>query len=240
MKKPEKMTEPVEARPVLNRKINLLFVGTVVVLLVAAGLFWYVQQKSGNSQVAAKNEVQQVVAAVGKLMQLPNEDVTIATVSDVTKLSAQPFFKYAQNGDKVLIYTASKKAILYRPSVNKIIDVGPITLTQGASSAPATTGTAEKSSTAVRTGSLQVMIFNGTTVAGLASNMKKMLTDRFTDYTFFLGDATTTYSRTKVVDLTGKNGTVAEKLAIAVNGEVTSLPPGETKPNTDILIIIGK
>lgn len=69
-----------------------------------------------------------LIGKVGQLMELPaDEKPTIATVSDVNKLQGQPFFDKAQNDDKVLIYKAAKEAILYRPSENKIINVGPIT-----------------------------------------------------------------------------------------------------------------
>lgn len=51
-----------------------------------------------------------------------DETPTIATVSDITKLQGQPFFAKAQNGDKVYVYSNAKKAILYRPSENKIIE----------------------------------------------------------------------------------------------------------------------
>ena len=31
-----------------------------------------------------------------------------------------------QKGDKVLIYSASQKAILYSPSLNKIVEIAPV------------------------------------------------------------------------------------------------------------------
>lgn len=82
-----------------------------------------------NPQEIAKQEQEQLVAAVGQLVELPQgETPTVATVSDVSKLQDQAFFASAENGDKVLIYTQAKKAVLYRPSTNKLIQIAPINL----------------------------------------------------------------------------------------------------------------
>jgi len=87
-----------------------------------------------NPSATANAEAKQLVNEVGKLMVLPTvEQPTVATVSDITKLADQPFFANAKNGDKVLIYTQSKKAILYRESINKIIEVAPVNLGAGTS-----------------------------------------------------------------------------------------------------------
>lgn len=47
---------------------------------------------------------------------------------DPEKLRDQPFFANAQRGDKVLIYANAKKAILYNPPSNKIIEVAPVNI----------------------------------------------------------------------------------------------------------------
>ena len=65
---------------------------------------------------------------IQNLMTLPQETPQFATVSDVEKIRNQPFFSNAQNGDIVLIYQQSRKTILYRPTENKIIEVGTLNL----------------------------------------------------------------------------------------------------------------
>ena len=66
---------------------------------------------------------------VGKLIVLPEgEQPTVATVSDAESLREQPFFAQAKNGYKVLIYTNARKAILYDPLSNKIVDVAPLNI----------------------------------------------------------------------------------------------------------------
>jgi hypothetical protein len=75
---------------------------------------------------------------------LPAEQPTVATVSDITKLKDQAFFNNAKNGDKVLIFKNTKKAIIYRPSTNQIIEIAPIVPgTEGESVSPTTTAPAE-------------------------------------------------------------------------------------------------
>jgi hypothetical protein len=75
----------------------------------------------------------QLVDDVGKVLVLPTDETpTIATVTDPTKLKSQPFFANAQTGDKVLIYQKAQKAILWRPSTSKVIEVSNVnTASQG-------------------------------------------------------------------------------------------------------------
>ena len=115
----------------LNLKLILPAVAAVILLLAAGGYFYFQSQKPQSPQPgteAAQEEVRKLVTEVGKLMELPvGENPTIATVTDVEKLQNQPFFQKAQNGDQVLIYQVAGKAILYRPSLKRIIDVAPLT-----------------------------------------------------------------------------------------------------------------
>jgi hypothetical protein len=68
-----------------------------------------------------------VIQDVGKLIELPqNEEPTIATVTDPEALKTEAFFKDAKVGDKLLVYSKSKKAILYRPDTHTIVAVGPL------------------------------------------------------------------------------------------------------------------
>ncbi len=77
---------------------------------------------------AAEQEVADVIAAIGKHILLPEgEEPTVATVSDPEKLKDQLFFKHAEMGDKVLIYTKAKMAYLYDPDRDILLEVAPIT-----------------------------------------------------------------------------------------------------------------
>ncbi len=107
-------------------------IATIIAILaiVAAGYFYYELYKLKQDPTAqARKEVNALVAKVSKLVVLPEgETPTVATVSDAEALKSQPFFKNAKQGDKVLIYAQSKKAILYSVEMNKILEVAPLNI----------------------------------------------------------------------------------------------------------------
>ena len=115
-----------------SKKKMLMKVVMLVVVLGLAGSTWYFwrqNQKLKNPTEQAKAETDRLVREVGQIYALPTDETpTVATVTDAEKLKAQKFFENAANGDKVLIYTKAKLAILYRPSSRKIINVAPINL----------------------------------------------------------------------------------------------------------------
>lgn len=120
----------------------------LLLVLVAGGVFGYKEytrlrdenQKLSNPQESAKLETDRIKSEVSSIIEVPSdEEPTIATVSEASKLSNQAFFAKAQNGDKLLMYSKAKKAILYRPNTKKIIEVAPINLGNNTDKTPATT-----------------------------------------------------------------------------------------------------
>jgi hypothetical protein len=115
----------------LNIK-NLLLILAVIALIVFA--YEYVHTRSqlkqlSNPKIAGQTETQQIINQVSKSLALPtDEKPTLATVNDATKLRNQNFFKSARNGDKVLIYSRTGQALLYRPSTKQVIEFAPISL----------------------------------------------------------------------------------------------------------------
>jgi hypothetical protein len=98
----------------------------LVVILVGSGFYYYKYKNTHRATEAAS-----IVEEIGKVMLLPEgEDPTLATVSDKEKLVSQSFFEKTENGDKLLIFSKSGKAILYRPSEQKIINVTDINIGQ--------------------------------------------------------------------------------------------------------------
>lgn len=132
-----------EMKPRTSKKPSKnLFIGFIIIALVAAcGYMVYDRSKltkevnklsqSQERQVSPEDEAKQLASEVGKLIDLPSDEVpTIATVTDASKVQDKPFFAKAQNGDKVLLYAKSSKAVLYRPSTQKLVEVSALNLSE--------------------------------------------------------------------------------------------------------------
>ncbi|MEK7530737.1 MAG: hypothetical protein AAB573_02620 [Patescibacteria group bacterium] len=131
--------------------LKKIFFVIVALLIIAAVVYLVIRQNetpatdttatSGNQ--VTEEESREIVAMVAKLFVVPaGEDPVVARVTDAAALIAeQLFYKDIQNGDYLLIYPAAAKAIIYSPSRNKLVNVGPIQVPEGGAPASGTTPT---------------------------------------------------------------------------------------------------
>jgi len=104
-------------------KLLVFFSILIVVLLILLFKFLFFNKDNFESEVSV------LVEKVGTHMFLPVGEIpSVATVSEPEKLQGQEFFSQAKKGDKVLIYSNAKKAILYDPNADKIVTIAPIFL----------------------------------------------------------------------------------------------------------------
>ena len=118
----------------INKNTLLLTIFLLIlVALLALGAYFYMNNQAQKDQSSggklSEKQIKDLLEEVGSKMDLPeNETPTIATITDVTKLEDQPFFRKAKNGDKLIVYGSTQKAILYRPSTHKIIEVAQLNI----------------------------------------------------------------------------------------------------------------
>lgn len=178
------------------------------------------------SDKEAEKETNMLVSQLKKIMEVPNETPVIATVKDKESLKQQQaFFAQAENGDKLIVFQAARKAVLFRPSVGKIVESGPLI----------TTPTQQQPQT------IKVAIYNGTNQDEAATKVEESIKKAAgASILTSLADAKTKdYAKTLVVDVTGNNKQSTEDVAKFLGAEVSTLPAGETAPDADILIIVG-
>jgi hypothetical protein len=223
-----------------KRSLPILAVVVVIGLVSVSGFLYYKYQqaqqeilgiKTGSSDLSAENK--RLVAEVSKFIVLPDEEPTIATVSDVDKLKDQPFFQKAKNGDKVLIYSSAKKAYLYDPNLKKILDVANFNVSSP--SAQQTTNLPQKED-------IKVVVRNGTNIQGLATKMSKQVQDILPGATISKENAAKfDYDKSTIVILSDYAKDSANKLSQSLGIAIGNLPPGEVKPEgSDIIVIFGQ
>jgi len=127
-----------------NKKPNyivILVVLAALVLVALAAVMYFKPEKASLSDTASVTTEEQAKTTVSKIKQIllveGTEDPAVAEIKDVetVKKSNPEFYKNADNGDKLVVY--SYRAIIFRESANQIINVAPIVNTTSSSSAAA-------------------------------------------------------------------------------------------------------
>ena len=234
-------------------KTFFLWVFIVCTVLGGVGTYYFYTKYDAlqqNGNIVSQRDLEDTLTKVSALMVLPIDEVpTLATILDNTKLTGQSFFQNAENGDKLLAFTKSMQAILYRPSTNKIIKVAPIYIdtdttaqsgatTQEESVVPAVV----EEESPVSTTTLRIAYYNGSGVPNVSSQTEKVVQGAFPDYTTaILANASAQdYTNTIVVDISGQHTPEVIALAKLLGATVGPLPTGEKLPDADIVIISGK
>ncbi|MFA6039295.1 MAG: hypothetical protein WCV62_01025 [Candidatus Peribacteraceae bacterium] len=85
---------------------------------------------------AQEKMVREIVAKVSKHVAIPGDvQVTVATITNAEELKKDnPFYASAQNGDNIII--TPDRAIIYRPSEDRVVDMVNVSAPQGSSAAP--------------------------------------------------------------------------------------------------------
>ncbi|PIR76579.1 MAG: hypothetical protein COU32_01230, partial [Candidatus Magasanikbacteria bacterium CG10_big_fil_rev_8_21_14_0_10_42_10] len=238
-----------------KKSAKTFFLWVFIIFTVCGGVgtyYFYTKydalQQNGN--IVSQRDLEDTLTKVSALMVLPTDEVpTLATILDKTKLQAQSFFQTAENGDKLLAFTKSMQAILYRPSTNKIIKVAPIYIDTDTTAQSGATTQEEtvapvivEEESPVSTTSLRIAYYNGSGIPNVSSQTEKKVQDVYPEYqTTLLANASAQdYSTTIVVDVSGQHAMEATTLAKLLGATVGLLPPGEVRPDADIVIISGK
>lgn len=163
------------------------------------------------------SDTDKLIKQVSKLTVLPDETPIISTLVDKAKAN-QPFLANAAEGDKILIYSKARLSIVFRPSTNKIINLGNLQL--------------PPARVFIRTGSAN----------DISESLKAKIQQQAADFKVISKDRSPrpNYDKTLVIDLTGLRADLAQRLAQIIGGTVlANLPDGESRPEGDLLIISG-
>jgi len=118
------------------KKGNLTII-LLILIFIISGIFVYLRFNKLNNELneyktlsnsgdIEQEMVRQVLNKVDELIILPDEQPTVAAITNTSGLIKEnpSFYKNAVDGDILIIY--SSKAILYRESDNIIVNVAPV------------------------------------------------------------------------------------------------------------------
>ncbi len=82
-----------------------------------------------HPELSQSERASQILSKVSRLIQLPQgEPPTMATINNAAQAKVnQPFLASAEDGDVLIVYQRAEEALLYRPSTDKLVAVGPVT-----------------------------------------------------------------------------------------------------------------
>lgn len=112
---------------VVIQKNKLIVSLLLIILLLIISFTFYFFYKRNTIEYGFNNEMNKeniaLLEKVKRLYLTPEEEPTIATVSDPELLREQSFFTLSEKGDKVFIFIKAGRAVLYRPSIDKIVEI---------------------------------------------------------------------------------------------------------------------
>lgn len=119
-----------------NDGIYKLIIGILLIVIIGGGAYLLVikprqnaavQGTSTDANAADTAKYNALIDKVKKIILVPDENPTIATIANLDEVKKQnaTFYADAKEGDTVIIF--STKALIYRESEDKIINVAPVT-----------------------------------------------------------------------------------------------------------------
>jgi hypothetical protein len=114
-----------------SKKFLKITAGLLTVVALIAGGLATIKLKPeilglAKPETAPQEEIEDIVEKVSKLMIIPSETPQLATLTNLEGVQNQQFFRNALAGDKVLVFKNAKRAIIYRPSEDLIVEVGVV------------------------------------------------------------------------------------------------------------------
>lgn len=244
--------KPVSKRP---RSILLMVLILLLGLILFLGYSYYqARQKlltvfNTSQEEQALAEVNQVLDSMKKLTLIPNEVPVIATITDSEfLLKESAFYEGSIDGDKLVLFKEARRAYIYSPSRQILVNAGPLLLEDNgqasvvtASDSASVASDAKQDTSTPSTDPISIEVRNGSTTIGEAGRLRDDLQAKGYTVTAIGNAARSDYSQIQIFDLTDNqdNPEVTQLITELGATLLPDLPADETAVSADILIIIG-
>jgi hypothetical protein len=152
MAEAKKTTQQEVLNPSQKKQAGLLIAGAAVIVIGLLLLFLLPSGDIAKDGKITEREAQKVKTEIAKLINIPQEEPVMALVTNADQLIAeQPFYQGVTNGDILVIYPQARKAILFNPRTNKLVNVGPVNVGEASASGKKEPGTLAPADTEKKT-----------------------------------------------------------------------------------------
>ncbi|MFB6225874.1 MAG: hypothetical protein ABEJ02_00820 [Candidatus Paceibacteria bacterium] len=182
-----------------------------------------------------KSRKQQIINDLSQHMILPDSEPALATISNPKEMAKRDdFFKSAQKGDVMLVYPS--KAIMYRPSQDKIVDVRPV-VRRGANLGAGGSSVENRSAQQNQQKLLSVELRGALTKKQISALTKQV--ESLAGYKVARSrQSTSSYQNTTIVNKTKQS---IDQLEQRFDTQATTtLPSTESTSTADVIILIGQ
>ncbi|MFI5271183.1 MAG: LytR C-terminal domain-containing protein [Candidatus Saccharimonadales bacterium] len=206
------------------RKKYLLFLPAIAILIIVViGIINYHNTHKFDNQ----KSLNQVVSLVGRHIVLPTgETPTLATITGHDKLDhSSILYSKGKDGDRVLIYVQAGLVYIYRPSIDRIVAVGPVSVDQGIPESK----------------NASITIEDSTNRPTIAQQVKDKVQTAYPYSKVSIGSGTNkpNFPSTLIIDNTNNKDNLVNDLTSLLNAKRGVVPLSEDKLSSDMEIIIG-
>ena len=257
--KETKTKKTAQAHANMHSSIKIVVIFFIIGIFVGGFISLFYNQNKGLKQDAMELVEEQqklsrpVDQKVSDVVRIEGQGKpVVAVVKNVSDLSNLPLYRFAKNGDRVVVY--ENVTIIYDEEQNKIVSVvpqdllggEPITATgdeatnEGSDSAETTEDTKENTTPALPPEKITVEVRNGGSIKGFAGKTATAIKTEF-KYSTVAANASNNYTKATLVNLGGADYDAAiknlqEKYSVAE--VLTALPTGEKTSDAPIVLIV--
>ncbi len=104
------------------RRMGIIILVLLLLAAISASAWLFIKYREAI-EANPKTDEQRTIQQVADIIEAPDEQPSVVTVLDASKLANKDLAERARDDDKLLVYAEHKRVVIFRPSSGKIVDM---------------------------------------------------------------------------------------------------------------------